>query len=380
MSTHDQRHPKRNGRPPVRRNEVLDYLRQRIIAGQLPPESPLPSQQVLREQFRTGADTVQEALRVLQAHGFISTAPRRGTFVVPHPPHLSHYALIFPFSESEMWESQFYRAIRDEAAAAASPGCRFSLFSNIGSRVDMAYYGDLMSHVEARRLAGAVFAFNPQVLPGHLELVKELAAHAVPTVAIAQRGPTLSCPTVYPDLDSFTTKALEYLTSRGRRRIAHLVLAAENAGEHPVPAALSNAIRSFGLNAAPPWIQAVHPSAPGWARHTVQLLFHAPPRDRPEALIVHDDNLVPMATQGLVDLGLPIAASGNPRRPGDVEVVALANFPCPTPSAVPARRLGFNITELMRICRDRIGGQRRDERPQRHTAIPAVFAEELGQA
>ena len=368
MPVHESRRAKPNGRPPAKRNQVLDYLRQRIIAGKLAPDAPLPSQQVLRQRFRTGADTVQEALRVLQAHGFIEAKPRRGTFVVPHPPHLSHHALIFPLPEKQMWESQFYRAIRDEAARMEAPDCRFSCFFNIGDRVEMADYGCLISDIKAHRLAGAVFAFNPLVLPGHLDLLKELTAHGMPSVAIALPGPTLSCPTVYPDLNSFTSKALQYLTSRGRRRIAHIVLASETSGEDPIPSAISDARRAFNLDPSVPWIQGVHPSAPAWARQAVRLLFHGDPKNRPNALIIHDDNLVPMATQGLADLGLM----------GGIEVVALANFPWPTPSAVPAKRLGFDIAEMMRVCREHIDQQRRGEQPPQHTAIPAVFDTEEG--
>ena len=287
--------------------------------------------------------------------------------MVPHPPHLSRYALIFPLPENQMWESQFYRAIRDEAAGMEAPDCRFSRFFNIGDRVDMADYGCLISDIEAHRLVGAVFAFNPGVVPRHLDVLKELTVHGMPSVAISLPAPGLSCPTVYPDLESFTSKALRYLTSRGRRRIAHVVLASEDSGDNPIPSVLSDAIRAFHLDPSAPWIQGVHPSAPGWARQAVRLLFHGDPKNRPNALIIHDDNLVPMATQGLADLGLKSA----------VEVVALANFPWPTRSAVPAKRLGFSIPELMRVCRIRIDRQRNGESCPAATLLPACFEEDL---
>ena len=51
-----------------------------------------------------------------------------------------------------------------------------------------------------------------------------------------------------------------------------------------------------------------------------------------------DDNLVPDATAGLV--------AADVRVPYDIEVVAHANLPHSTPSAVPARRIGFNVRQL----------------------------------
>ena len=57
-------------------------------------------------------------------------------------------------------------------------------------------------------------------------------------------------------------------------------------------------------------------------------MLHGPAHDRPDALVITDDNLVPAATAGVLAAGR--------RVPADLEVVAHANFPHVTPSAVPA--------------------------------------------
>ena len=38
--------------------------------------------------------------------------------------------------------------------------------------------------------------------------------------------------------------------------------------------------------------------------------------------------------------------------PEELDVVAHCNFPCPTPSAVPAKRIGYNIRRALDMCID----------------------------
>lgn len=343
---------------------MVEYLRRCVVAGELAPGDRLPAYEALQVRFRADPPTIRDAIAVLRDDGFIETQSRRGTFVVPHPPHLAHYALIFPVPESYMWETQFFRAIRDEAARMEAPDCRLSFFFDIDGHVDTEDYERLTAFVGAHRLAGEIFAFNPLLLHGD----SRLETPGIPRVAVMTSGGGEPFPTVYPDLNAFKNKALRYLVSKGRRRVAHLVTAMDQSADTLLDAGILAARRACGLDPASPWIQAAPLHAPAWARQVVRLLFSADAGKRPDALIIHDDNLVPDATQSLAETGL--------RVPEDVEVVAHANFPWPTPSAVPARRLGFDVAALMRVCRERIDQQRRGERPPAATLIPAIFEDE----
>jgi DNA-binding LacI/PurR family transcriptional regulator len=75
------------------------------------------------------------------------------------------------------------------------------------------------------------------------------------------------------------------------------------------------------------------------ARRIAQLLCSVRASERPDALLLGDDNFVPSATAGVADAGL--------HPPVDISVIAHANFPAPTPSMVQCRRYGLDIPKLL---------------------------------
>jgi hypothetical protein len=64
------------------------------------------------------------------------------------------------------------------------------------------------------------------------------------------------------------------------------------------------------------------------------------------------------------------------RVPDEVAVVGHTNFPWPTPSAVPVKRLGFNVRKILAVALDLIDQQRRNEQPPHLTTIRATFEDE----
>ena len=99
-------------------------------------------------------------------------------------------------------------------------------------------------------------------------------------------------------------------------------------------------------------------------------MMAANPKDRPDSLLILDDNLVEAATAGLVDAGV--------RVPRDMTVVARCNFPHPAPSAVPVMRVGYDVRELLSVCLDGLMRQRRGEPVPDITWIPLVNEEQDG--
>jgi GntR family transcriptional regulator len=59
-------------------------LRQRIISGQWPPGSPLPSQRELADEFGVSIMTLRQALQLLTDDGLIETRHGSGTFATAH--------------------------------------------------------------------------------------------------------------------------------------------------------------------------------------------------------------------------------------------------------------------------------------------------------
>ncbi|HUU68288.1 MAG TPA: hypothetical protein VM186_02090 [Planctomycetota bacterium] len=94
--------------------------------------------------------------------------------------------------------------------------------------------------------------------------------------------------------------------------------------------------------------------------------MHAGRFERPDGLIISDDNPVEPATAGLVDAGV--------RVPKDLTVVAHANSPWPTASYVKAKRLGFDCLRLIQIAVDSIDAQRCGLPCPQFTSVPATEA------
>jgi hypothetical protein len=97
----------------------------------------------------------------------------------------------------------------------------------------------------------------------------------------------------------------------------------------------------------------------------VRLLLDRPDAERPEALLIADDNLVLPAAAA-------IRASGG-TRPGIV--VAHANFPAPPPP-IPCRRLGFDSRRILRQALLQLERMRLGQ-PPGGVEIPLQFEDEL---
>jgi DNA-binding LacI/PurR family transcriptional regulator len=94
-------------------------------------------------------------------------------------------------------------------------------------------------------------------------------------------------------------------------------------------------------------------------------LFALPESERPDALVISDDNLVPEASAGLLSLGL--------RTPAELTVIAHANLPHPPTCHVPCEFLAFDSKDVIQTCIDRIQTMRSGGRPRKVTLIQPIF-------
>jgi GntR family transcriptional regulator len=65
--------------------QIADSLRLRIESGQLPPDSQLPTETDLTEQFDASRNTIRDAIKSLISLGLVETRPGQGTFVARRP-------------------------------------------------------------------------------------------------------------------------------------------------------------------------------------------------------------------------------------------------------------------------------------------------------
>ena len=167
-----------------RQNAILAALRGEILAGALAPGQRLPTRSNLIARFGASSVTVQHVLDTLIADGFVEPRGRSGTFVADHPPHLHHYGLVIAgtLAERARWP-HFWNALEGEAQRlfGEGPGS-MTVYYGIASR-DELHYPRLLHDVQARRLAGLVFATNPHWLHN----TPVLDVPGIPRVTIGDR-------------------------------------------------------------------------------------------------------------------------------------------------------------------------------------------------
>lgn len=77
----------RRGAAATLSEQIADWLRMRIEAGEFEPEiDPLPSEGTIAETFDVSKDTARAAIRILRDEGLIFTRPQRGSYVPRRQP------------------------------------------------------------------------------------------------------------------------------------------------------------------------------------------------------------------------------------------------------------------------------------------------------
>lgn len=96
----------------TKEEQVADYLREKIISGVYPRGSRL-KQAEIAEQLQLSITPVREALKLLEAEGYVSGDSYRGARVVPFDPASSKEILMLRL----VLESQLVRASAERATA-----------------------------------------------------------------------------------------------------------------------------------------------------------------------------------------------------------------------------------------------------------------------
>lgn len=352
-------------RPPVKQDEIVDELRGRIMSGDLGPGARLPNRKALREQFHVSPVTVQRALDRLLAQGFVRARARLGTFVVDSPPHLHHFGLVVPFLHREH-RSQFYDALSIEAHRLAKSGtCSITVYADEGDGTEACDYEMLLADLREHGLAGLIFATIPNDFKGTLALT-DPTLHRVACMA---PDPAFPFPAIQVLRDEFFRRGLEFMAQKGCRRVA--VLDTKEGNRVTPPGSIIALARSMGMSIPPYWYQSVPLAGVDCGRGVMHLLFGDGAVERPDGLLIADDNLVEDATLGLKDAGYPGRS--------DLKLVAFCNYPWLPNTHFPATWLGVDTREILRDGIALLGAQQRGEEVPVGKVHAPVFVEELGE-
>ena len=64
--------------------QIRDGLRKLIVTGALSADEKLPSVRALAAQLAINPNTIQRAYELLEAEGYVSSVPGKGSFAAPH--------------------------------------------------------------------------------------------------------------------------------------------------------------------------------------------------------------------------------------------------------------------------------------------------------
>lgn len=349
------------GRPSESRTRIENDFRERIVAGELFPGSRFPTRVEIEQHYGASSVTVQKALATLKEDGFIRVDGRKGgTFVVDNPPHLSRYAVVFPYDATSVCHNNFWKALACELEVVSKrrPDCQLPAYYGVDKHENGADFLRLCRDVQSHRVAGLIFTMHPYELPG----TPILEEPNIPRVAIMSPF-NAPFPVVLPDSESFLVKALDYLKSVGRTEVAFIKQKSNDFSQQN----LERLVAQRGMKTHPYWCLDLDSTSVEGLRNSVHLLMRCV--DRPTALVICDDNLIEHSTEGLVHAGINV--------PCDIEVVAHCNFPHAVSCAVPVTRLGFDIHQLLEMCVSSIDRQRVGQTPAAVTKMEAAFAHEI---
>lgn len=65
--------------------QVAAIIKRRIMSGQYPPNTRIPSESELVETFEVARTTARRAVSALRDEGLVYTVPQRGTYVAEQP-------------------------------------------------------------------------------------------------------------------------------------------------------------------------------------------------------------------------------------------------------------------------------------------------------
>ena len=321
-------------RPPVEQDRVAAEVRRAIRTGRFLPGERLPPRLVLAARHRVSSLTVQRAMNQLLEDGFIKTRQRQGTFVSGRPPHLYRIGLAFqPRRHDPSWSNLWDALLAAAGLIAAEGPCYFTSYLGVDRHLDTDDCQRLQRDLERKVLAGVIFdQFSVQAAD-----LLPLSRTGVPAAAIMKTESTGKMSGITLDIESFFDQALAHLRRDGRRRIAIIALGKPDVWQ--MLPMIERCYARHGLEYRPEWIHGIPLPGAEWGTHTVRLLFAAAASERPDALVIADDNLCRPVVAGLAQLPC--------RVPDDIRIVSICNWPKLPEVNLPVDWLGFDLREML---------------------------------
>ena len=336
---------------PSRKAEAIARsLKEQILSGRYAPGSRLPTYDALMEQFGVTRPTIGRVLDSLREEGLVTVKGQRKVFVTQRFPHHDRYVWVTSEQPgSNEWS--LFLATTLEVIERGETGIsgQVSALVGVDGRANNPEYRQLCE-VEARRSAAGLMLVNSAMT----YLLPVLQTPGLPRVAIGAWLPHATL--VELDFAGLIERAAARLLEKGRR-------VAVMSPHAPKLAAAQERLQALGLRADR--LLTVHAAPIGCERLT-ELMFDR--KNRPDAIFVIDDNLIPPVLAGLERARVQAGQ--------DVYVLAHCNWPRPLGMGQGVEHLGFDVREVLCAGKELIDAYR-EGAPPPSRLVPARFLEEL---
>lgn len=340
---------------PTTSDLIAEKLRRHIISGQWQPGMKIPTRKEIVVSLQSNATIVQKAVNTLIAEGFLEVgAAKKGTSVAQHPPHTCQYRIIFPSKANE--DSLFGQAIKTAVAEHSDGSFQFSVFSGFEQHDQREQYERLLDEVKNCKIAGLIFITCSK----QIESSPIVTIPGIPRAAIAGVGDFPSIPKVVLDLESFMDNAVAHLANSGRKRIAFLC---PDSAQHLLEP-YKHSLQQHGLTSEQHFEQFPGTTNSLATERLMNLMFHPQNGQRPDGLIIADDNLLAGAINGIKSTGISI--------PEELEIVSCSNFPNISDFQVPITHFGFDIPAIISLLTFNLRQIQNGKVPANTTKVPVV--------
>ena len=211
-------------------------------------------------------------------------------------------------------------------------GFKFRHYKDFSPHVDNPGYIQLAQDIKCRRLAGIIFGNWPYGME-NTPLFKEIS---LPMVANVSHYVSPRVRTIRFDVHALYSQMAEILQQRGSTRPAVIIPSAI----YRRYADVESAFAEWNITVPVEYVQFVNFETPWAAEHIVRLLFRMPEGERPDGILIGDDNLTDAVMDGLVGVLGDKAAAKFP-------ITTHVNFPLSGKTLLPGVGEGFNLEEML---------------------------------
>lgn len=326
-------------------NEIARDIRGKILSGHWQPQQQLPARGALVDLYSSSRATLQKAIDTLCHEGILQTGSTNGTYVAKRPANLYSTALVLPVDKSRHPEYSYLReALEQQRLHLEERFARlFIIYRLHGDNENDAEFQRLLADARDQKVSGIIYTDTPSE-----SAVNALRHLPLPRVALTREN-VFAFSNVACDYEMFFRMSVEYLKKCKRSRIAVI------SNQELNPEYIVNCRKlaaNYDMVIPPEWEIGLglrfHPQH--WASCVTRLLFCRRIKERPDGVIIANENLISYVLEALRQEDI---------LPGrNFDIAAHASFPIHAPELLNVRRIGFDIYDIVGSCLEALSQKR----------------------